>query len=364
MHHRDQLLYQAGYGHLGLSGLAHQSGPLCFLPGTGCLQLFQAGKHSTLASSFPGEFLQIPYTFLVFMKESFKLKIDPDSPFQHRPGQTDASPGGVTMPANVTVLNSWFISIEEFAWQAAINASISEAVFGSLVKRLSPVWARRRLIEEQVTIAREAASRAITASVDSDAALAHRDIVIDQLKLHPIVASRAKVAPFFASWGQTLETSTGNCESWQTDPFLVGHVIHKEIRCLVQAQTCYKGQGTEAEALSRWQGERFYHYHRHPSHQRWQNSRMNSSKGGRQRGGGGHGGSCRGAGSTTNSRKHWYVMGGSLSWIILLGLGHAFKTLWDGVNFKWLEQPPLLSHPTPHGIWHSDRLRQNFIQHQ
>ena len=70
--------------------------------------------------------------------------------------------------------------MEEFARRAAISVSISEAVFGSLVNSLAPVGTRSRLVQEQVTIAKEAASRAITAAVaaSSNAALARRDIVI------------------------------------------------------------------------------------------------------------------------------------------------------------------------------------------
>ena len=83
-----------------------------------------------------------------FSKEAFCLRVDLKSTFQPRPPQTDASVDGVAHPTNITVPYAWFTAMEEFSRRAAIYASISEAVFGSLINTMIPIDSWTRLQEE------------------------------------------------------------------------------------------------------------------------------------------------------------------------------------------------------------------------
>ena len=124
----------------------------------------------------------------VFPRESYRVKVDPDSPFLPKPPQLDASLGFISLSYTFMVPAGWFLAMEEFARRAAINAGISEAVYGSLVNTLAPTDKRSQQGEEQVVIAHEAAGRAISAAVaaSANAMLVRRDVVLEQ---HPATTS-------------------------------------------------------------------------------------------------------------------------------------------------------------------------------
>ena len=83
------------------------------------------------------------------LRESNRHQVNPDLFLLPKPLQLDASLGSISMPSTFTVPAEWFLAMEEFDRRAAINASISEAVYGSLGNTLAPTVKRSQQVEEQ-----------------------------------------------------------------------------------------------------------------------------------------------------------------------------------------------------------------------
>ena len=218
--------------------------------------------------------------------------------------------------------------MEEFSRRAAICASISEAVFGSLINTMMPIGSRTRLQEEQVIIAKEAALKVITASISAsaNAAFARRDVVLSQIRLMPNLRSRARTAPFHGQnlMGPNPEEFDHTVLKLKDDHVLHGGLTdHFEVdkpassrrsdvwSRLGPASKSSKESSKPAKQSFRGKEEssRERESTRHPDHQRQQNSR--SSRGARQRGRGR--GSGRGSRGSTHSSRRWSYAGGSAS---------------------------------------------------
>ena len=157
--------------------------------------------------------------------------------------------------------------MEEFSHRVAIYASISEAVFRSLINTVMPIGSRTRLQEEQVIIAKEAALKAITASISAsaNAAFAQRDVVLSQIRLMPNLTSRARIAPFH---GQNLMGP--NPEEFDRTVLKLKdeHALHRglmdsifqKVGCLVPAgsgEQVFQAFQQTSEAVRSWEGGLF-----------------------------------------------------------------------------------------------------------
>ena len=141
-------------------------------------------------------------TATVFKKDHYKMRIDPESQFLIKPPVVDPCAEHVTLPTSFRVDATWFSNVEEFSRRAAIYASISEAIYGSVLRELVPSEDISKVLREQIDLAADAAQMAITASAAASAncMLQRRDMVLDQMRLSDTLVKRARTAPFLGHY--------------------------------------------------------------------------------------------------------------------------------------------------------------------